>query len=188
MNKITKIAVTLRGITPIMFDRFLSMDGAEIRPEDKMYLAEDKKTIILPSINLSSFLSADLTESATKRVMGKKWKGIARAALSYVTINPFDIPFTNGKELLTLDNSGWYVRHDVARVKKSGGLIVPSPKARPVIPTPWELSFELQVFENKDINEVILQRIFEEGGISVGLGTFRGRFGKFEVARWEIVK
>ena len=179
------LQVTLTGIRPIMFDRYLNMSGQEISPENKFYLAADGKSLILPAANISSFLSADLTESATKRVIGKKWRGVAKAALSFVDIDPIEIPFLRDGVQLTLDNSDYVVDRRVARVKKTGGLIVPNEKVRPVLNTPWELNFNVTLFENPDLNEMTLKRIFDEGGISVGLGTFRGVFGKFKVTKWE---
>jgi hypothetical protein len=184
MKTITK-KVVLEGIRPIMFDKYLSMNGQEVAPEEKFYLAADGKSLILPAANISSFLSADLTESATKRVIGKKWRGVAKAALSFVDIDPIEIPITRDGKPLTLDNSGYQVDKRVARVKKTGGLIVPSEKVRPVLATPWEMSFTITLFENPDLNEQTLRRIFEDGGISIGLGTFRGVFRKFKVTKWE---
>ena len=184
MKTITR-QVTLQGIRPIMFDRFVSMNNQEIPPEQKFYLAADGKSLVLPAANISSFLSADLTESATKRVIGKKWRGVAKAALSFVDIDPIEIPLLRDGEQLTLENSDFQIDRRVARVKKTGGLIVPSEKIRPVLMTPWELNFTISLFENPELNEMTLRRIFEEGGISVGLGTFRGVFGKFKITKWE---
>lgn len=187
-SKVTKIAATLEGLTPIMFDRYIGMGGMEIAPEQKFYLGQDGETITLPSVNISSFLSADLTESATKRVIGRKWRSVGKAALSYVNISPIEIPFRRAGEIMTLKNSGYTIDRRVARVKKTGGLIIPSEKVRPVLANPWEISFEISLFDNPDLNDTILRRIFVEGGISIGLGTFRGVFGKFKIAKWEIVK
>jgi len=177
------ISVRLGGIRPIMFDRYVSMTGTEVPVEQKFYL--DGKKIVFPSTNIVAFLTADLTESATKRLMGRQWRAVAKAALSFVLIEPDLIPITRDGKQLTLDNSNWYEHRAVARVKKSGGLIVPSEKLRPVIPLPWEMEFKIRLFENDKINETILRRIFAEGGITVGLGTYRGLFGKFEIEKWE---
>jgi hypothetical protein len=168
-----------------MFDKYLNMSGQEMAPEQKFYLAQDGKSLMLPAVNISSFLSADLTESATKRVIGKKWRSVAKAALSFVDIDPIEIPFVRDGVSLTLDNSDYIIDRRVARVKKTGGLIIPSEKVRPVLLTPWELTFTLTLFENAELNEQTLKRIFEEGGVSIGLGTFRGVFGKFKVSNWE---
>ncbi len=76
------------------------------------------------------------------------------------------------------------IDHRKAIVKK-GQLSIPSDKERPVLPLPWCLSFELTLYKNPDLNENILRRLFEDGGIQIGLGTFRGVFGKFEVTNWK---
>jgi len=183
MKTITR-QITLEGIRPIMFDKYLNMSGQETSPDQKFYLAQDGKSLVLPAVNISSFLTADLTESATKRVIGRKWRGVARAILSYVDIDPNEISIMRDGVALTLDNSDYMIDRRVARVKKTGGLIVPSEKIRPVLLPPWSLSFKITLFENNDVNEAILRRIFEEGGISIGLGTYRGVFGKFKVSEW----
>jgi hypothetical protein len=49
----------------------------------------------------------------------------------------------------------------------------------------WEVAFEIMLIENKDLTEHILRGLFDIGGISIGLGTYRGMYGKFEVAEWK---
>lgn len=183
MEIITK-KVVLKGITPIMFDRYAGNNNEQLPPMQKVYLGQDNKTLILPASNLSSFLSAQNTESATQRVLGRKAKTAAKACLSYVNISPVEIPFTREGQPLTIDNADLYIHNSVARVMK-GKLAVPNPKERPVMPLPWELSFTLTILKNADISENILHKIFQEGGIAIGLGTYRGVFGKFVVEKWE---
>ena len=74
-----------------------------------------------------------------------------------------------------------YVRHDVARLEKG----IPNPKARPVLPLPWELHFTLTLWPNRQIQEQQLMNIFAEGLLCLGLGTWRGRYGKAEISLWE---
>jgi hypothetical protein len=68
---------------------------------------------------------------------------------------------------------------------KKGSLSIPSEKQRPLLDLPWSLAFTLELFQNADLNESILRRLFEEGGIMIGLGTYRGIYGKFIVEKWE---
>ena len=179
--KSTKINVTLKGIRPIMFDRFVSMK-TESSAEDKVYSVEGMLT--LPAKNIMSFLSGVNTESAPKRTMGKKWKTIAKAAMSFTNVEPFDIFFTrNGKKIAKDDVE---IVEDKAIIMK-GSLSIPSPKSRPVLALPWALTFEIELFQNADMNEAILRKLFEEGGITIGLGTYRGVYGKFIVEKWETV-
>lgn len=177
------INVTLSGIRPVMFDRFpgslRAVDALE--PMEKLY--EHNGQIVLPAENLMSFLSSQNTESAPQRIIGRSWKTIAKAALSFVNIEPMYIPFTRDGKTLTKDNAGIRIHTSVARVKK-GPLAIPSPKERPVIDDPWELSFTVELFENRDLNESTLRKLFEEGGIAIGIGTYRGVFGKFIIKNW----
>lgn len=180
--KSTLIQVMLTGIRPIMFDRFESMK-TELAPEDKVYQKDG--TLILPSANLVSFLGAENTESAPKRIMGKKWKVIAKAALSFVNITPFDIPFLCEGAEIPANSEKITIVHGKTIVKK-GQLSIPQEKERPVLSLPWALKFQLELFQNADLNEAILRRLFEEGGITIGLGTYRGVYGKFIVEEWNV--
>lgn len=182
MEKITR-KVTLTGMRPIMFDRYSGSMKEQLSPQDKVYKSsENPKNLILPSVNIQSFLSAQNTESAPQRVIGRGWKTIAKAALTFVDINPMEIPIMGEDGPATVDDL--IIDHRKAIVKK-GQLSIPSDKERPVLMTPWSMSFSLTLYKNPDLNENILKKLFDEGGIQIGLGTFRGAFGKFEVTQWE---
>lgn len=177
--------ITLRGLTPILFDRYAGNNNDKLKWQDKVYLSsEDGKTLVFPAVNLQSFLSAQNTESAPQRVCGKKWRTVAKAAQSYVTVGSVETPFTRNGDPLTIDNAGLEKAVHVARLKK-GQLAIPNLKERPMLRTPWELSFTLDLLENNDLSETTLRELFEVGGTAIGLGTFRGVFGKFQVASWK---
>lgn len=189
--------VHIRGLTDIMFDRYPGDNDTKLEPWQKLYLAgEEGRTICLPSENIMSFLSAQNTDSAPKRLLdSRKYKQFAQACGSFVSIGPRMIPLLrNGKpiEFGRLDSktesgepcdnlSGVYIDFRVARLEKG----IPNPKHRPTLPLPWELHFKLTLLPNKQIQEQQLINIFTEGLICMGLGTFRGRFGKAEVILWE---
>jgi hypothetical protein len=46
------------------------------------------------------------------------------------------------------------------------------------------LTFNLSIFPNKEIKEAEIKNLILDGGIAIGLGTFRGVFGKFDIAEW----
>ena len=50
---------------------------------------------------------------------------------------------------------------------------------------PWSLEFTLDIYPNKEIKEQEIRNLIEEGGLAIGLGTFRGVFGKFIIDAWE---
>lgn len=183
--------VKLCGITEIMFDRYAGNNSTKLEAWQKLYFQPgDSKVIGIPAINIMSFLSAHNTNSAPKRLRDKrKFKDIANACLSFVSISPSFIPLLrNGKPIIfgKLDHdidpdTGIYIHRAVARLDKG----IPNPKERPVLPLPWEIEFNLQILPNKEIQEQEILNLFTDGGIALGLGTFRGVFGKFFVSEWE---
>jgi len=181
-----KKSVVLTGTTPIMFDRYSGNNKTELRPLEKVY-TDEEGYLVLPSLNILSFLSATNTESAPKRVIGRGYKEVAKAALSFVTIEPFNIPFlVNGKKI-TLETADIDIHFAVARVMK-GSLAVPNPKERPLLNLPWDLEFQISLIETPELGEQLLQKLFEIGGLAIGFGTFRGVFGKFKIVKWDNVK
>lgn len=190
-REVVRRTVLIRGLTDIMFDRYPGDNDTKLEPWQKLYLAgETGRTICLPSANIMSFLSAQNTDSAPKRLLdSRKYKAFALSCGSFVTIGPGMIPFLrDGKPIIfgaftgeTDKSSGVYIDRRVARLEKG----IPNPKVRPVLPLPWELEFQLTLLPNRQIQEQQLMNVFTEGLLCLGLGTFRGQFGKAEVASWE---
>ncbi len=175
--------VVLSGLTPIIFDRYSGNNKEQLHPMEKCYKNESNN-LVLPSVNLLSFLSAQNTESATQRVVGRGYKEVCKAALSYVTITPYNIPFIRAGKPIQHNESNIKMHYAVAKIMK-GKLAIPNPKERPMLEPEWKLEFTLELQETPELNENLLKRIFEIGGNAVGLGTFRGVFGKFKVEKWE---
>lgn len=183
--------VRIVGTTDIMFDRYAGDNDTRLEPHQKLYLEPgDSRVIGLPAINLVSFLSAHNTNSAPKRLRDKrKYKDIANACLSFVEIGPSFIPFLRDDAPISLGKldgdrdpkSGVYVHRSSARLDKG----IPNPKVRPVLPLPWALEFDFVMYPNREIKEQEIVNLFDEGGRAIGLGTFRGVFGKFVVERWD---
>ena len=185
MQNIRKVKrkVVLSGLTPIIFDRYSGNNKEQLSPMEKCY-TDEKGNLVLPSVNLLSFLSAQNTESATQRVVGRGYKEVCKAALSYVTITPYQIPFLRKGLPVERNDKNIKMHYAVAKIMK-GKLAIPNPKERPMLEPEWKLEFDLELQETPELNEVLLKRIFEIGGNAVGIGTFRGVFGKFFVERWE---
>lgn len=182
--------ITLCGINDIMFDRYAGDNKTQLEPYQKLYFQPGTKIIGLPALNITSFLSAHNTNSAPKRLRdARQFKKIANACLSFTQIKQAFIPLLRngvpiefGQFVEDYDAlSGAYIHRAVARLDKG----IPNPKERPTIPAPWELSFDMLIYPNKEIKEVEIQNLFEDGGRALGLGTFRGVFGKFYVSQWD---
>lgn len=188
--------VTLIGLADVMFDRYAGDNQTELRPEDKMYFDQDGETLVLPAGNLISLLTAQNTPSAPKRFLdSRQYKKVAQGILSYTVIMPNLVPFTRDGEpikfghdfkrnkhgVLIDEASGVYIHNGVARLDKG----IPNPKVRPVLPLPWELQFQLLYYQNDEVQEEQIRNLLIKGGMSIGVGTFRGVFGKFRIAQWE---
>src|SRR3954471_23544560 len=86
--------VNLIGLTEIMFDRYPGDNDTKLEPWQKLYFAQDQKTLVLPADNIMSFLSAQNTDSAPKRLLdSRKYKRFTQACGSYVGVAPALIPF-----------------------------------------------------------------------------------------------
>ena len=178
--------VTLTGLTEIMFDPYAGDNKTKLAPEQKMYFVPGGKgAIALPALNILSFLAARNTVSAPQLVIaGKGYGAICDALLASVTISPSYIPFLrNGQPIVFggkfIDDvdpvSGMVVVRHVARLAKG----IPNPKERPMLGLPWQLKFTMTVLPHDALNEKLLENLFVDGGVRLGLGTFRKAFGKF---------
>ena len=185
MTKIRKTVerkVILSGLTPILFDRYAGNNKEQLDVMDKIYQKDGM--MVLPSMNIVSFLSATNTESAPQRVIGRGYKVVCKAAQSFVNILEMDVPFYRNGKPLKVSEADLKVHVAVAKIMK-GKLVIPNPKERPMLEAPWELRFNLTLLETPELNEVLLKELFEKGGLTIGLGTWRGMFGKFKVESWE---
>ncbi|HUX01415.1 MAG TPA: hypothetical protein VMY35_10600 [Phycisphaerae bacterium] len=181
--------VLLRGLRPIMFDRYPGDNKTQLPPGDKLYL--DGGTVVLPAENVMSFLTAVNTTSAPKRLLDKReYKDVCGAFQCFVEIMEENIPFLRDGKPIKFSGfgdgdpdprTGIFVDKRVARLDRG----VPNPKERPVLPLPWELRLTIKLYANQEVGEPMLRQMFVEGGVALGFGTFRGRFGKFEVAEWQ---
>lgn len=175
------IQVELTGLRPLMFDRYAGDNQTRLPNEEKMYLVN--RHLTLPAVNLYSLLCAENTKSVCRQFFGKSGKTIALGIASYTTIDPFDIPICDDSgqvEWGGVFNEKIFVHKSVARVK--GG--IPNSKERPTLALPWRLEFELTYQDNKYCTLENLRQAFVMGG-TLGLGTFRPFFGRYEVTRFE---
>lgn len=186
---ITERRVRLKGIRDLMFDRYPGDNNTKLPVEAKMYFGKDSRTLVMPSANIHSFLSAKNTGSVSKLIGGRGYKALADAMLSYVQIGPQEVVITREGQPIIFNGfvdgvdkeAGLYVHYSTARLANG----VPNEKERPVLSAPWEIEFDLSLFKNSTVSETLLQDAFMKGGLAIGLGTYRGVFGKFMIDKWE---
>ena len=195
-TKTIERTVCLQGITDVMFDRYPGDNSTKLAWHQKVYLRPGTQELCLPAMNIVSFLSSHNTNSAPKRLRESKvFKKIANACLSFVVISPVDkshgqfLQFLRDDKPIVMgtpdidrdEQSGLYLHRAVARLDKG----IPNPKERPTLPAPWSIKFRLMIIPNQEIKEQEVRNLIVEGGLAIGLGTFRGVFGKFVVSQWE---
>lgn len=133
---------------------------------------------MIPALNVYSLLAAENTKSVARQFFGKNGKTIALGIGSYTSIREFQIPVCdeNGPVKFTAWNEQVYVHKAVARLKNG----VPNPKERPVLALPWSIKFTVEYIENSYCTFENLRMAFQMGG-TLGLGTFRPMFGRYEL-------
>ena len=171
------INVALNGLTPIMLDAFRGQE--ELPPEQKLYYAPDKKTLILPASNIMGFLTSKSSHSCLRVFTSNKdWKTRGPEVVGNVYIDPVNIPFLNDGSPIVFGkfNETVYVDERMARPSATARVIA----RRPVIAMPWLLRFELTINQTEFVTESRIKDWFMRGGISVGIGAYRPMFGRFQ--------
>lgn len=176
------ITVQLEGLRPLMFDRYAGDNSTQLPVAERMYLNQDMG-LVIPALNVLSLLAAENTKSVCRQFFGKNGKTIALGISSYTTINPFEIPICDASGPIHF--RGWNTQitthRAVARLKNG----IPNPKERPVLALPWRLDFSVEYVENKYCTLENLRQAFDMGG-TLGLGTFRPVFGRYQLAQWDV--
>lgn len=189
-GQIIRLNVGLSGLSQIMFDRFIDHSKEVRPPEQKLYLTKDK-VVVLPSENVNAFLFSENPPGCAKAFEAKGGKEFIRLGQSHVVIQPSIIPFTsNGKKVIfkEFDDKTFSIFEAAPRTKQGSLSIKQETKFRPVLEMPWEIDFQIVLIKNEKLDGDKLKNWFDRGGIEIGLGTYRPRFGRFMVIKWEVAK
>jgi len=188
---VKNISVELQGISSILFDRFIDHSKENRPPEQKLYLIDDNK-VVLPAENIySGFLFGESPAGCAKSYEGKKGREYIKTGMAHVVIAPDYIPFIDDKgKPIIFNGFGADKKFDLVmsggKTKNGSQVVKQEAKPRPMLKTPWRLSFGITIFDNMLINENKLYNWFCAGGIVIALGTWRPRFGRFTVSKWDV--
>lgn len=181
-----EIAVTASGLAPIMFDRFYDQSKTKRAPEEKLYLQDG--FIALPVDNVWAFLTCQRTGCA--RVFeGKAWMDYYRACQSFVRIEEQDILYflDDNNKPIKFDSFKKHTYIYTTNVLVGTGKNTSRDKiSRPVLRMPWQLHFNLILFESEVITVQKLEEWFRAGGLLIGWGNGRPKFGRFEIVKWGV--
>ena len=166
----------------MLFDRYAGDNNTQLPPEEKMYLTENGQ-LIIPALNVFSLLCGENTKSVARQFWGRKGKTVALGISAYSDIRPYEIPIMDEGGPIFFD--GWNeqieVEEHVARLKNG----VPNPNTRPQLTLPWALSFEIEYQRNEYCTLEMLRQSVQMGG-TIGLGTFRPYYGRFDVDVFDV--
>ena len=181
-----KFNVTIKGIAPLLQHRFSEekLTSVTKRTGDKKLTAEDKKIAAEQFLYLdnkgkvsqpASHIEGAMIKAATEIKMagsGKKsYKDLIKGACF---VFPEYIPHKNQK---------WEV--------DARSVVNPTTRGRTMSYRPrleeWELNFELQVNDDR-ADEHAIKQILEIAGLQRGIGSYRPRFGRFSVEKFQKVK
>ncbi len=187
-----QIHVGIESLADIMFDQFFDHSKEPRPPEQKFYI-QGKNQLVFPSLNIMAFMFNQKGDSCVNKFEGKKRRDYYAVGFSHVSISPTFIPFKDKDRkqinFSDFENGLFYIVNSAPTTKLSGGgFIKQEAKPRPVLKMPWLLEFDIRLFTNPLINETKLRNWFENGGLLIGLGTYRPLFGRFMVKRWEVKK
>lgn len=184
--KLWEIAITLEGLSDILFDKFIDHSKEDRPPEQKLYLSPDGM-VVLPGENIHSFIFNQKKGGCIKAFEGKAGKDYFLLE-GFISVLEIHIPFIvkDGKTVAFDGIKRPLYVHESSPVTGSGANIIKQPaKKRPVLSLPWSLNFTITITENNKIDPQKLYNWFSKGGLMVALGSYRPRFGRFLVTKWD---
>lgn len=183
-----QVTCTIEGVVPIMFSRFPPPekpgDTKKQKPQtikEKMWI--DKKGVYIPADNLRMMLIGNTFRTGAAKIYGTHIE--SGNGTKY-------LDFCKACVYVTGDNNKVYfkpkrTKHDDTDIRS----FVNSKKSRstverPVLNTPWEVTFTVQVTDDS-IPEDIVRRFYETAGMRCGLGVYGPTFGRFVVKEWKVI-
>jgi len=187
MKEIKYYKCTIKGTRPLIHDRYPLEEileckkkggkrtrGKDIEKEVEEALYKDKDgTIYQPATHIEGALFKSAGDFPWN---GKKsYKHIIS---SVVEVLPEKIRFEVPK-----DPRQFEIDLQVVRSSSTGGRqIVARPKWKE-----WQFTFYLKVYDSIEIDGHVLEQILKNAGLMYGIGTFRRKYGKFEVTSFHEV-
>jgi len=174
--------VKIKGIVPLMHNRY-PMDAMDITKKvrrgtihdpkveaDKCLYKNAEGVIYQPSDHIEGAL-IKVGSSMTIPGAGKKtYKDMMK---TNIAVLPQEIPFPNGPNYQIDTRLG----------------VIPATKGRVPISRPrwdeWEVEFTIRVFDETLLPGEVLKELLERAGKEQGIGTYRPKFGRFEVSEFK---
>lgn len=193
-----KIDVTISGITPLLMNRFTEANEVAVSGGTSVSIRGDKGTpreqaepkryadregrLYIPGPNLfAAIIAAGVFHKAGKRQITTQKTSLIPAGIMVDDIVCL-LTDSDGVPL-----SAWEVDSRSVVIPSTGGRIMAH---RPRVDT-WQTTFTLDV-DSSMFSPNLVRTLVDDTGKKIGLGDYRparkGPFGRFVVARWEVVE
>ena len=169
--------VTIRGLVPLMHERFAPEHGSSRHKKNydpkeeagkKLYRDKDGK-IFQPAVHIEGALI-----NAAKNFQMKGRKTYMEFFKSSAIVLPQEIPFK------IPENPEEYSVDERPVVIQRSRVLAWRPMWRE-----WEFDFTLRILQESMIDDSTVKEVLEHAGAYMGIGSFRPKFGRFEVIKCE---
>lgn len=185
-----QVKCTIEGVpnVPIMFSRFqLPAGPGDTKKQKKQTIADkmwiDKKGVYIPTDNLRMMLignkfregAASIYGNEYESRKGKRYKGFCTSCVWVIG--------EHGKVYFEPKRT----KHDDTDIRSFVNAAKSrSTVERPLLFTPWSLTFTIQVTDDS-IAEDKIKAFYECAGMRCGLGVYGPTFGRFIVKEWKVL-
>lgn len=172
-----KIEVKVKGVAPLLMNKFNPPTEVESKRGKKVYVAEDEAKrkeyrnedgkLYLPNTH---FKASMVKASADFKMTGRKtYKDYVKAGVFVET------------EQIVLDQQEYIIHAEPVVIQRSR-VMSWRPKFKE-----WSCSFVIEIVDEM-INQSTLREILSMAGKYKGVGDYRPEYGRFTIADWKVVK
>lgn len=196
------------GLAPMMHDRFFNLEdldkpkkkslSATWRDELPRKLHMDKKGVYLPADNIRMMLIGNQKRPGAAKVLGsfietgKKGTELTNLCEACIWVAGLDDPLKvylkrDGK-IITWPADGTTPEQGVDYDERSFPMVKGKQiTRRPIILTPWNMEFTIQVTEDQ-IDASRVRQLFDVAGLRCGAGAYGPTFGRCIISKWEVAQ
>lgn len=177
-----QIVGAIEGLAPILFNRMVDDLEAEstkgrVSKEDRMKEVQAKLYVDNKGVYYTGWaLKQCLLE-------GCKLSGLKVGRRSLYSFLAATVFFPHQMYFRDKTEADFIHEHWGRRPPRTGGAMI---IRRPALDTGWKLDFTLNVMDDRRTPEEI-RRSLDEGGLLVGIGSWRPEYGRFIVTEWEVI-
>ena len=193
-GKIHQVMSVLNFLLPgLLLHRFTD-HGGDATVMDKVYLSTNgnlkKGTMVLPAGNLEAMLTnIQAAGNSVARILAARDSSLtqknAPTVLSgHILFTQIEFPLLGGDDSPLMFADEPFEEYTRNVPDPTGGTRFSATSV--LVPPPVRLRVSMQVADNQWFTAESLRELFETAGMTVRLGTYRKRFGAFEVADWKV--